>query len=167
MKFLGTLLSFLILTGLQGQSTFHTVKDQMVPSFELATIDNDTFNIEDFKGKVTLLAFFGTRCPPCLRELPEVQAQLVDKHNKDKFQVIAIAATDNQSRLIDFRTKKDFDFIYVPDNRKKIFSLFAESSLPRTVVLDPTGKIIYQAYGYYKRPFDKMVKLIDEEVNKL
>jgi thiol-disulfide isomerase/thioredoxin len=68
-------------------------------TFSLTTIDNKTINItetkkgldfKEFKGKAVLIALFGHRCPPCLREIPEF-IKLTNNH-KDDLAIVAIEA---------------------------------------------------------------------------
>ena len=166
-SFLITLISLFGLSMTNSNFSFKTKVGDTVPHFKMENLAGEELAIEDFRGKVVLLAFFGTKCPPCLKELPQVQAKLRSQISKDSFEVLAIAPLDNKSNLTKFNAKHQFDFTYIPDVGKKIFSLFAQSSLPRTVVLDPKGKIVYQSQGYYKTAFNNMVDLISTEISKL
>lgn len=148
-------------------SSFKTKIGDQVPSFKMTTLEDKKLQIEDLQGKVILLAFFGTKCPPCLKELPEIEKELTSQYQKDKFEVIAIGPLDNKESLLKFQAKKDYPFTFVPDQGKRIFDLFADSSIPRTVLLDTNGKILYQARGFYPSPFKRLVKLVKEEVASL
>ncbi len=70
-----------------------------VPTFTLTTINDknitvtetkDGLNFEEFKGKAILLTLFGHRCPPCLKEIPELIE--LTKNHKDDLEIIAIEA---------------------------------------------------------------------------
>ena len=148
-------------------SSFKTNKGDQVPSFTFKNLSDEEISIKDFKGQVVLLSFFGSKCPPCLRELPEIQKQLVEELDGNKFKVLAISATDDYTGVLNFSAKHDYDFIYSPDIEKNIFSLFADSSLPRTIVINAEGEIIYQSRGYHVGAFKSMVELIKQEVSRL
>jgi len=92
----------LFLTLILTFTTFLHAED--LPSFTLTTIDNKTITInqlnisktetglefKEFKGKAVLLALWGHRCPPCLKEIPEF-ISLTKKH-KDDLEIVAIEA---------------------------------------------------------------------------
>jgi len=84
-------------------STFlHAVED--TPSFSLTTVNDKNITVtqlnisetetglefKEFKGKAVLLALWGHRCPPCLKEIPEF-IKITDKH-KDDLAIVAIEA---------------------------------------------------------------------------
>lgn len=167
MNFILSIVVSFIFFSASAQSNFYTQVGDPTPEFTFETIDNKEMSISDFKGKTVLLSFFGTKCPPCLSELPQIQKQLVDELDSEKFVVLAISTMDNKTKVSEFSKKKNYDFIYASDAEKKIFKQFAHSSLPRTVVIDAEGIIRYQAKGYYINPFKKMVKLIKDEVASL
>lgn len=59
-----------------------------------------------------------------------------------------------------------YTFPIYPDLKREVFSLFADQSIPRNVVLDRSGKIIYQSIGFEDAEFSKMVQLIANELKK-
>jgi thioredoxin-related protein len=65
-----------------------------------------------------------------------------------------------------FIQKHNYTFPIFPDLQREVFSLFAEQSIPRNVVLDRNGKIIYQSIGFEDKEFSKMVQLIKNELEK-
>ena len=142
-----------------------TVGDQ-TPAFEIQG-RNTNITSSSLKGKVVLLNFFATWCPPCRQELPRLQAELHDalKDNLD-FAVFVLGREEDWSKLDPFMTKHQYTFPVFPDLGRKVFSLFAESSIPRNVVLDRNGKIIYQSIGFTDEEFTKMVELIKFELKK-
>ena len=105
----------LFLTLILTFTTFLHAED--LPSFTLTTIDNKTITInqlnisktetglefKEFKGKAVLLALWGHRCPPCLKEIPEF-ISLTKKH-KDDLEIVAIEAqlypTDKVKEFVD------------------------------------------------------------------
>jgi thiol-disulfide isomerase/thioredoxin len=75
--------------------------EETSPTFSLTTIDNKTINItetkegldfKEFKGKAVLIALFGHRCPPCIKEIPEF-IKLTNNHKDD----LAIVALESQN----------------------------------------------------------------------
>ncbi len=145
---------------------FKTELGQQVPSFSFETLDGEKMAIEDLKGKVVLLNFWATWCGPCIREFPELDKFAKSQDDKE-FVVVAMAREQNMETVKAFAEKNDYNFIFVSDLDKSIYSNFAEKSIPRNVVLDSNGKIIFQLTGYYPEEIKKMEKLIETEVAML
>jgi len=80
--------------------------------------------------------------------------------------IIAVAATDTQYEVEKFQKKWNYDFIHVPDPEQKIFRMFAWNTIPRNILIDKNGRILFQSLGYNKSPFEDMVKMIEREVGR-
>jgi len=141
---------------------------QQVPEFSYVTINNDTLHINDLKGKVVFMNFFATSCPICIRELPHVEKEIWTKYkDHEDFELIVLGREHVADEMTAFKEKNDYTFDIVPDPERKIYSLFAERYIPRNIVLDRNGKIIYQATGFEKDEFKKLEETISDELNKL
>ncbi|MCW9013611.1 MAG: redoxin family protein [Gammaproteobacteria bacterium] len=69
---------------------------QIRPEFALKDLDGELRNITEWDGKVLLVNFWATWCPPCKKEIPAFM-NLQQQYGKDGFQVIGIAIDDEQS----------------------------------------------------------------------
>jgi len=145
---------------------FKTAVGQQVPDFQFTTIDGETMSVSDLKGKVILINLFGTRCPPCIKEMPHINKEIFKRHKRKNFVVLSIGATDTTEQLMAFKEKHGYDFTFVADPWQEIFELFSDCIIPRNLVIDKTGKILYQAVEFNKTPFNRMVKMIDKELAK-
>jgi len=140
---------------------------QKVPEFSYVTLTNDTININDLKGKVVFMNFFATSCPICIKELPFVESDIWAKHkDNDNFELIVFGREHTAEQMITFKEKNEYTFNIVPDPGRKIYSLFAERYIPRNVVLDREGNIIYQATGFDDDEFASLKQTIESELNK-
>ena len=140
---------------------------QQVPDFMYITLNNDTININDFKGKVVFMNFFATSCPLCIKELPFVESDIWAKYKENQnFELIVFGREHIADEMIAFKEKTAYTFDIVPDPERKIYSLFAERYIPRNIVLDREGKIIFQATGYDNEEFAKLKQVIEKELNK-
>ncbi|HRW63827.1 MAG TPA: TlpA disulfide reductase family protein [Bacteroidales bacterium] len=140
---------------------------QNVPDFNYVTVNSDTINIQDLKGKVVFMNFFATSCPICMKELPFVESDIWLKHKENpNFELIVFGREHNAEEMIAFKEKHGYTFNIVPDPGRKIYSLFAERYIPRNVVLDREGKIIYQATGFDDKEFAKLKETIETELYK-
>lgn len=148
----------------QDASTLTKVGDA-VPQFSFEIEKGKTVNISDYKGKLVLINFFATWCPPCNLELPLVQKQIWEKNlNNPKFAFFVFGREEGWEKLDPFKEKKGFTFPILPDLNRAIFSKFATQSIPRNVIVDESGNIIYQSIGFTEKEFAEMVKLIDDHL---
>ncbi len=140
---------------------------QVVPEFSYINMDNDTIHISDLKGKVVFMNFFATSCPICIKELPFIESDIWAKYKgNENFELIVFGREHNVEEMIAFKEKAGYTFNIVPDPGRKIYSLFAEKYIPRNIVLDREGNIIFEATGFDDNEFDKLKKLIETELNK-
>ncbi|MFC2152511.1 TlpA family protein disulfide reductase [Bacteroidota bacterium] len=140
---------------------------QQVPEFNYISINSDTLNIKDLEGKVVFMNFFAITCPICIKELPYVENEIWSKYkNNENFELIVFGREHIADEMITFKEKNEYTFNIVPDPERKIYSLFAERYIPRNIVLDRDGKIVYQATGFNEEEFALLKETIEKELNK-
>ena len=69
------------------------------PDFKLATISGEEFYLSDYAGKVVMLNFWGTWCPPCRKEIPDL-VNLQAKYNKDGLEIVGITLNSGSAKEI-------------------------------------------------------------------
>ncbi len=149
----------------QKDSTTLTKIGDAVPQFAFETAKGTVANISDYKGKLILINLFATWCPPCNIELPLMQKQIWEKHKNDaNFALFVFGREEGWEKLIPFKEKKGFTFPILPDVKRDIFSKFATQFIPRNILIDEHGKIIYQSMGYTEKEFAELSALIDEHL---
>lgn len=161
-------LGLLLCVGFSGQAQEWKVNvGEQTPKFEIKGKNEQKITSESLRGKVVLLNFFATWCPPCRKELPRLQKEIWDglKENKD-LAVFVLGREEDYDKLDPFMATNKYTFPIYPDLKREVFSLFADQSIPRNVVLDRSGKIIYQSIGFEDAEFSKMVQLIANELKK-
>ena len=137
---------------------------QKAPAFECKTIKGEVINTDELRGKVILVNFFATWCPPCNKELPVLQETVYNKYkNNPDFVLVILGREEDTDLLKEFALKKELDLPFAPDLERKIFSMYAEKSIPRNVVIDKKGNISYQSMGYTEEEF----KHLQEHLAKL
>lgn len=140
---------------------------QVSPDFEFAWKGDTKDNIANHRGKVVLINFFATWCPPCRAELPRVQDEIWEKYSdRSDFALFVFGREENWDVLDPFIETTGYTFPILPDLERGIFSKFATQSIPRNVILDRDGKIIYQSIGYTDAEFNKMLELLEKEIGK-
>lgn len=115
------------------------------------------FDFEQAKGKVVLINFWATWCPPCIAEMPGLQALYDDYHNQVEFLFVT---TERYSEINPFLEKNNYTFkVYRPLNKEP--GLFDVPTIPRTFLIDGQGNIIIDESGAANWNSDKVRTTID------
>jgi peroxiredoxin len=134
--FLLTLLCLGLLTGCYS-STRPARIGKAAPDFLVQDADRKV-TLSEFKGKVVVLNFWASWCPPCVAETPslvKMQNQLKDKG----VVVVAISADEDENAYHRFITKYGMDFVTVRDPTTKIQRMYGTIQLPETYIIDRDG----------------------------
>lgn len=121
-------------------------------------------NLSDHKGKVVVLDFWATFCPPCLEEIPHL-VELQNKHKGEGLNVIGLNVGGDEDRpKIPAYVKKlniGYDLGYPQD--ELVSFLFGDNDIiPKTFVFDRSGKLVRGFTGYdaqIKAELDEAVRL--------
>lgn len=136
---------------------------QTVPDFSFTTIDGKTYRMSELKGKTVLIVFFATWCAPCMKELPQIESEIWRKFKSSDFMVVALGRDHSMEEIVTFNKKKGFTFAIGPDPGKEIYSKFFKSYIPRNVLVNKEGVIVYQKQGYREEDAGKLIELITKE----
>jgi peroxiredoxin len=135
------------------------------PVFNFEIDKNKTVNIRDYRGKIVMITFFATWCPPCRLELPRVEKEIWEKYSLNpKFALFIFGREEGWDKVLNFKANNQYTFLMLPDEGRKIFSLYATQSIPRTILLDESGKIIYQSIGYSTSDFEELLTVLKHKL---
>jgi peroxiredoxin len=148
------------------EKTFTRV-GQELPSFSVNTLDGATVNIANLKGKVLLVNFWATWCPPCRTEMPRLEKEVWQKLKSEDFVMVAIAREQTEDEIKEFLQDNKYTFPMASDPEREIYKMFAAEGIPRSYVVNAEGKIIFQSVGYDSKEFDQMKELIKKELKKI
>ena len=83
-------------------------KNITASDFELQNMDEEKVKLSDYKGKVLLLNFWATWCPPCIREMPSME-RLHQQVDAESFKVIAINQMEDIDQVFAFTGQLEVD----------------------------------------------------------
>lgn len=130
-----------------GPATLRFFKDPAaVPPFTAVDLDGRSVTSESFKGKVVIVNFWATWCPPCRAEIPDLVA-LQDKY-RDALQVIGVSEDDGPPEDVRrFAAEHRINYPIVMTTRE-ISALFpGVQALPTSFVLDREGRLVQKHVG--------------------
>ena len=149
---------------------FHTKVGQQMPDFKVSMLDGRVVNTEELRGKVILLDFWGTQCGGCLLAMKRFPKEIWEPYSKRKdFFLLPVEAQKHTAGEIQaVASRLGFRFPLAYENGEDIAGLFFHRAmgLPRTLIINRQGKIVYQAFGYSEKEFARMLKVLEKTLQK-
>lgn len=143
-----------------GFRKIETVEER--PSSQMVNSNNQPVDFADLEGKVLFVNNWASWCPPCIAEMPSIQA-LKTKLKGVDVQFVMVSFDDDKTRAQNFVTKRKFDFdIYFPGQQYP----FATSSIPATFIIGKNGKIIAEHVGMADYSSDEIVNQLKALANE-
>src|SRR5262249_10127041 len=117
------------------------------------TLDGKTFRLEQLRGKVVLVDFWATWCPPCVKALPELRA-LRDRHGPEGFEIVGVSLDIHREDLARFVRRADLPWpqIYYGGPNQQggnnpLARRFGVRQIPDTLLIDRQGRLVAGGRG--------------------
>ena len=137
-----------------------------MPKFELNSTVYGDVKPADLKGKVVLLNFWATWCPPCRAELARVEKDIIEKFKGQDFVFIPVSRGEKRETVATFREKMGYTFPMGLDTDGRVYAEYAKTYIPRNFLIDKNGKVVKASVGYDEAEFAELIKLIEEQLKK-
>ena len=138
----------------------------VAPDFTVTMFDGSTQTLSALKGKVVLVNFWATWCPPCREELKRVEADIIERFKDAPFVFIPISRGEERQTVADFREKMGYTFPMGLDPERKIYDLYASNFIPRNFLINQEGQVVMASVGYEVEEFDELIAKIEELVKQ-
>jgi len=122
---------------------------QPMPAFLVNDVDGNPVSTAAWKGKVVLLNFWATWCPPCRAEVP----MLVDlaARYKDRVQIVGVSLDDGPEEVRAFVKDEGITYPVVMASREIVAEYGGVPALPTLFVVNPDGNVVQKHEGLYSR----------------
>jgi len=121
----------------------------LAPDFSLTDLNDKTFTLQQFRGKVVLLDFWAPWCAPCREELPHLDA-LYQKYNNDGLVILGIDIVPSEKLVSEFLQKVPITFTILIDRKNTVTREYRIRSLPAVFLVGKDGVIHYVHLGFGK-----------------
>lgn len=133
------------------------------PDFNLKDQYGVVHSLENYKGKVIFLNFWATWCPPCKKEMPDIE-NIYKEYGKNKKDVVILGVnSEKENEVKKFLKDKGYTFPTVIDENSEVMRKYFIQAFPTSFVIDKEGNV----YGYVMGGLTKeQIKQVIEEVLK-
>jgi len=111
--------------------------------FTLTDLGGKSWHLRDLRGNVVLVNFWATWCPPCRKEMPDLQA-LYDKYKDQGFLVLSIS-DEEAAKVSPFIAERKITYPVLLDPGRKVDEAFVVEGIPKSFVYDREGKLVAQS----------------------
>lgn len=121
---------------------------RMAPPFELTTVDGQRFAMDDMQGKVVLLDFWATWCPPCLRAVPHIR-EIAKEFQGQPLVILSVSLDGNEQKWKEFIAKNQMTWPQYREAGVKGVTarLFGVTAIPHTFIIDADGVLQEEHIG--------------------
>jgi mono/diheme cytochrome c family protein/peroxiredoxin len=148
------------ITNLLTRAGFIPEMGQSAPPLFFRDPEGTVGSLEKLRGKVVLVAFWGTTCVPCIAELPELES-LANRYEKTDFVVLPVCVDDTNAgtaRQVAARHAPRLPVYVDPDGSAREY--FNVHHLPEATLIDREGRMLgrsYQAKGWAGKGFEQVL----------
>ncbi len=117
------------------------------PEFSLQTLDGRTVSLGDFRGKVVMVHFWATWCPPCVEEMPTLE-RLYRSLRTGDFEILAVSVDEGGAGAVAaFMQQNRLSLPVLLDPGRSIAGRYGTFKFPETYIIDRQGMVAYKAIG--------------------
>jgi len=112
--------------------------------FTLTDLQGKSWTLKDLRGKVVLVNFWATWCPPCQKEMPDLEA-LHKRFQDQGLVILAISEDEETDKVKPFITERKISYPILLDPGQKVNSMFQVDGIPKSFVYNRDGKLVAQS----------------------
>lgn len=127
------------------------------PDFTAEMFDGGSVTLSSLRGKVVLLNFWATWCPPCREELSHVQAEIIDRFKDKPFVFLPVSRGEQRKTVERFISQTGYKFDVALDPSQEVYRKYATNYIPRNFLIGADGRVLYVSVGYDEADFKELI----------
>ncbi len=136
-----------------GQQQVQAGDSRQASDFSLTTLAGEAISLESYSGKVLILDFWATWCPPCVKEIPHF-VELYNQYSGEGVEFLGVSVDRGGPSVVQkFLDKHDVKYAVAMANMEIVDAYEAYGGIPTTFIIDRQGKIIEKVVGYRDKKF--------------
>jgi thiol-disulfide isomerase/thioredoxin len=128
--------------------------------FSLPDLNDQTQALQNYHGKVVLVNFWASWCPPCIYEMPELK-RLKTHFAGRPFEIVTINVGEKKYKVRKFTNLINLNLTVLLDTSSETFNRWGVKTLPTSFLIDSNGKIRYQIRGNPGWDNDQTLSIIE------
>lgn len=132
------------------------------PDFTVKDLGGNPVSLSQYKGKVVVLNFWATWCPPCREEMPSLEKLWAHYKGNPKFVLLAVNLSDELGKIKDFLGQTPYSMPILSDEKGQVGNLYSVTAIPTTFIIGPDGKAWGGLKGATDWASDKVIAGFDK-----
>jgi peroxiredoxin/outer membrane lipoprotein-sorting protein len=132
------------------------------PDFTLTSLKGEKISLSSLKGKVVIIDFWASWCPPCREELKIIQ-KLHNEYKDKGVIILCINSNEEREKVKDFIDENNYNFTVLLDSDGKVSDNYRVKSIPRIFLINKEGIVVKDITGYSI----ESEKILKEEIEKI
>lgn len=139
-----------------------------LPEMSWTGFEGTVYKLKDHRGKVVILDFWATYCPPCIEEIPHLLA-LQEKYGAGQLAIVGlhVGGEEDRPKVPEFveRLKINYELGY-PEDDLTAFVFGQESAIPQTAVFDRNGRLMTKIVGFNAALKEELDRAVEKAINQ-
>jgi cytochrome c biogenesis protein CcmG/thiol:disulfide interchange protein DsbE len=128
-----------------------------VPHVEGTTLDGETFDIDEHRGRWVVVNFFATWCTPCRTEHPELVRFTAEHEAAGDVEVVSVAFDDDAGSIQEFFDENGGTWAVIPEDTNRVALEFGVTAVPESYVVNPSGIVVAKFEGVTSAGLDEVI----------
>jgi thiol-disulfide isomerase/thioredoxin len=133
--------------------------------FSLVDLKDKKHTLSDYQGKVVLVNFWASWCPPCIYEMPEL-TRLKKQLSDQPFEILALNVGEKKYKVRKFAKLINFHLPVLLDTSEETFDTWGIKTLPTSFLIDTDGNIRYRVRGNPGWDTEDTIKAIEQLISE-
>ncbi|MES9971579.1 MAG: TlpA disulfide reductase family protein [Candidatus Thiodiazotropha sp.] len=146
--------------GLETMEEIHSA-----PELKLKDLNGANYRLRDLKGKVVLVNFWTSWCPPCIEEMPSL-IRLDEAMSQADFVILAVNVEEEKRRVSNIARRLKLSFPVLLDPTKIVGNAWKVKVFPSSFLVDVQGRLRYQAIGPVDWDNDEITGIVNQLIQE-